>query len=55
MDYTELMVELRRAAILAGDCIMEIYQSDDFEVRAKSDDSPVTEADEAADALISAR
>ena len=55
MDYTDLMVELRRSAILAGERIMEIYGSDDFEVRAKSDDSPVTEADEAADALISAR
>ncbi len=32
---------------------MEIYQADDFEVRSKSDDSPVTAADEAADALIS--
>jgi 3'(2'), 5'-bisphosphate nucleotidase len=55
MDYSALMVELRRSALLAGDRIMEIYGSDDFEVRAKSDDSPVTEADEAADALISAR
>jgi len=55
MDYMDLMVELRRAALLAGDKIMEIYRADDFEVRAKSDDSPVTEADEAADALISAR
>jgi 3'(2'), 5'-bisphosphate nucleotidase len=33
---------------------MEIYNADDFEVKAKSDESPVTEADEAADALISA-
>ncbi len=33
---------------------MEIYNSDDFEVKSKSDNSPVTEADEAADALISA-
>lgn len=32
---------------------MEIYEADDFDVRAKSDDSPVTAADEAADALIS--
>jgi 3'(2'), 5'-bisphosphate nucleotidase len=55
MDYSALMMELRRSALLAGDRIMEIYGSDDFEVRAKSDDSPVTEADEAADALISAR
>src|SRR6056297_2495307 len=55
MDYNELMVELRRSALLAGDRIMEIYEADDFEVRAKSDDSPVTAADEAADALISER
>ena len=33
---------------------MEIYDSPDFEVRAKSDDSPVTAADEAADTLIAA-
>ena len=33
---------------------MEIYNSDDFEVKAKSDESPVTAADEAADALIAA-
>ncbi|MEO0831231.1 MAG: 3'(2'),5'-bisphosphate nucleotidase CysQ [Pseudomonadota bacterium] len=33
--------------------MMEIYNSDDFEVRSKDDASPVTEADEAADALIS--
>jgi 3'(2'), 5'-bisphosphate nucleotidase len=55
MEYTRLMNELRRAAILAGERIMEIYGSEDFDVRAKSDDSPVTAADEAADALISAR
>jgi len=44
----------RTLALEAGAKIMEIYNSDDFEVKAKSDDSPVTEADEAADALISA-
>ncbi|WP_425514276.1 3'(2'),5'-bisphosphate nucleotidase CysQ [Aliiroseovarius lamellibrachiae] len=44
---------MRRLALEAGDVIMEIYNSDDFDVRAKSDDSPVTAADEAADALIS--
>ena len=33
---------------------MEIYGEDDFDVKSKSDDSPVTAADEAADALISA-
>ncbi|TDT73300.1 3'(2'),5'-bisphosphate nucleotidase [Litoreibacter halocynthiae] len=44
----------RELALEAGDKIMEIYDADDFDVRAKSDDSPVTAADEAADALISA-
>ncbi len=33
---------------------MEIYGRDDFQVKTKSDDSPVTVADEAADAIISA-
>src|SRR6056297_3452787 len=32
---------------------MQIYEADDFDVKVKSDESPVTEADEAADALIS--
>ncbi|MBM2575615.1 3'(2'),5'-bisphosphate nucleotidase CysQ [Jannaschia sp. Os4] len=52
MDYDKMMVELRALAVLAGRKIMEIYESDDFDVRAKSDDSPVTAADEAADAII---
>lgn len=33
---------------------MEIYDSPDFNVETKADESPVTEADKAADALISA-
>ena len=45
---------MRRLAIEAGTRIMQIYDADDFEVKVKSDSSPVTEADEAADALISA-
>ena len=45
----------RRVALEAGEKIMEIYGAADFEIRAKSDASPVTEADEAADALIAAR
>ncbi|MCG7623832.1 3'(2'),5'-bisphosphate nucleotidase CysQ [Epibacterium sp. Ofav1-8] len=54
MNYDELVVVMRRLALEAGDKIMEIYNADDFDVKVKSDDSPVTEADEAADALISA-
>nr|WP_109562416.1 3'(2'),5'-bisphosphate nucleotidase CysQ [Jannaschia seohaensis] len=54
MDFDRMMVILRSLALEAGDAIMEIYNSEDFDVRAKSDDSPVTAADEAADKLISA-
>ena len=54
MDFERLETVMRTLALEAGDVIMEIYNSDDFDVRAKSDDSPVTAADEAADALISA-
>ena len=53
MDFERLTVVMRRLALMAGDRIMDIYRSPDFEVRAKSDASPVTEADEAADRLIS--
>ena len=54
MDFEQLFAVMRRLALEAGERIMEIYRAADFEVRAKSDSSPVTEADEAADALISA-
>ena len=54
MDYEQLIPVIRRLAIEAGEKIMEIYERDDFDVKVKSDASPVTEADEAADALISA-
>ncbi len=54
MDFDTLLNVTRRLAIEAGGLIMEIYEGSDFEVRTKSDDSPVTEADEAADTLISA-
>ncbi len=53
MDYEKLTVVIRELSLLAGDKIMEIYNSDDFEIKTKSDDSPVTAADEAADAIIS--
>ena len=54
MDYELLTTVMRRLALEAGDKIMEIYNSSDFEVKTKSDESPVTAADEAADAIISA-
>ena len=54
MDYQKLVSVMRRLSLEAGDKIMDIYGQDDFDVKAKSDDSPVTAADEAADAIISA-
>ncbi|NOR61384.1 MAG: 3'(2'),5'-bisphosphate nucleotidase CysQ [Rhodobacteraceae bacterium] len=54
MNNTEIVKTIRALALEAGDKIMEIYARDDFGVRTKADDSPVTEADEAADAMISA-
>lgn len=54
MDYAQLTTVMRRLALEAGDAIMQIYGQEDFDVKSKSDDSPVTAADEAADALISA-
>lgn len=43
---------LTRLARQAGAAIMAVYGRDDFEVRAKGDDTPVTEADLAADRII---
>ena len=54
MDFERLVQIMRRLALEAGDRIMEVYNSPSFRVKAKSDASPVTEADEAADAHISA-
>jgi len=54
MDFERLVRVMRRLALEAGDAIMGIYDAPDFAVRSKSDASPVTAADEAADALISA-
>lgn len=54
MNYETLTTVMRKLALEAGDIIMDIYNADDFEVKSKSDASPVTEADEAADAHISA-
>jgi 3'(2'), 5'-bisphosphate nucleotidase len=52
MDYPAIVTTIRRLALEAGAAIMEVYGRADFDVRAKSDASPVTEADELADALI---
>ena len=52
MDYASIVTTIRRLALEAGAAIMTVYEGPDFAVRAKSDASPVTEADERADAII---
>ena len=49
----ELVEEMRRLALLAGQEIMKIYNLENFSVKQKKDLSPVTEADEIADDIIS--
>lgn len=53
MDFAQMMAIARRLALEAGDRILDVYRRPDLEVRVKGDASPVTEADEAADAVIS--
>lgn len=54
LDKSGLVATMRRLSIEAGAVIMDIYGRADMGVQAKSDESPVTEADLAADKLISA-
>ena len=54
MEFDCMIPVFRRLALEAGARILQVYNSPDFAVKSKSDSSPVTEADEAADALISA-
>lgn len=52
MNYELLTQTMRTLALKGGDEIMRIYAQDDLGVEAKDDDSPVTQADRAADAVI---
>jgi 3'(2'), 5'-bisphosphate nucleotidase len=54
VDYEKLTAVMRRLAIEAGSLILEVYARPHMEAREKTDRSPVTEADEAADAHIAA-
>jgi 3'(2'), 5'-bisphosphate nucleotidase len=54
MDHASIVSTFRRLALEAGAAILEIYERDDLGVRAKADASPVTEADERADDIITA-
>lgn len=54
MDAQDLHLVFRRLALEAGAAIMRVHGRADLGVSAKADASPVTDADRAADALISA-
>ncbi len=52
MDIDKLLIFAIEAALDAGKEIMQIYESDDFGVSFKDDDSPLTKADTAANKII---
>jgi 3'(2'), 5'-bisphosphate nucleotidase len=52
MDYRAIVAATRSLALEAGAAIMEVHGDAELTVRSKADTSPVTEADERADALI---
>jgi len=47
-----MLERLKEIALNAGKAIMEIYESDDFNIEAKGDGSPLTRADKAAHLVI---
>jgi len=53
MNYAKVCKIFRSLAITSGDVIMDVYNSNTFEVSLKSDYNPVTIADKKADELIS--
>jgi len=52
IEIGKFIEEVKRSSIRAGAAIMEIYDSADFGVLSKSDDSPLTKADLAANKIL---
>lgn len=55
MDFSKELYEAKKIAIIAGKKILEIYRGQKYKVYTKEDNSPVTEADLAADKIIISR
>lgn len=51
-NYLDLATQVGQIARKAGAAILEIYDTEDFGVEMKSDDSPLTKADKAANDVI---
>ena len=52
MDLTKYLKVAINASVEAGESVMEIYESDKFEITKKSDQSPLTKADITANLII---
>lgn len=52
MDFLKELEIAKKAAVLAGQAIMQIYERDDVAVEYKDDRSPLTEADRASNRII---
>jgi len=52
MNYTEMLKVVKEISIAAGELILGVYNSPDFEIQIKSDNSPVTKADQIANDYI---
>ncbi len=52
MDYSKEMKVASELAVRAGEAIMKVYETDDFGITYKSDNSPLTKADKAANDII---
>lgn len=52
MDYQQIVSDVKEITIDAGKKILDIYNSPDFEVETKADNSPITKADKAANDYI---
>ncbi len=52
IETQQLLEVAKRAALQAGEAILEVYDSGDFGVEMKSDQSPLTLADKAAHTII---
>lgn len=52
IDLDKMVNIAIQAALKAGEAIMEVYDSADFEVEIKEDDSPLTKADKQANTII---
>mgnify|MGYP003647193039 FL=1 len=51
-QLTNLLAIAKKASLKAGEAILEIYETEDFSIEHKKDDSPLTKADMAAHLVI---